>query len=415
MKHNPIGESCTRRMAKLTKFDFTSLRDPRQQNLIKFSMGALLSLVISGFAAQQATLRMIERFFWYLRRLARRHFGFGTKRAPCDTTIYNLLRRLEPEALRHTVVQQVKGAIKRREVTNDLFPEGIAAIDGKGGIVDWGVAPCKEAKQSFCDEPMSPLWYLYSQRVHLVSSSVRPCLDQEFLDTKGSEPKAFPIVLKRIVANYPGLFEIITGDAIYPSKANAEATIDLGKDYLFGLKKNQHRLWNLALKALDDVPSEAEGFERYQGKDTYRVLFRVPCPPEVSFPGAKQFISVTQTTFDDKTQSEIVDSRLFITSIAPERFSAKALMKVVRLHWGIENNGNWTMDECFDDDVRCPCKQGNGAVVVSWLRLLAFNIVAIVRSLAPKHDKGTAPGWSEIKNDILMIIIMLKEVRTIDV
>ncbi len=138
MKHNPIGKDSVLRVANSTRFDFSELAEPRQQNLIKFSMGALLSLVISGFAAQQTTLRMIERFYWYLRRPAQRHLGFGTKRAPCDTTIYNLLVRLDPAGLRHTLVQHVKRAIKRKEVTNDLFPGGIAAIDGKGGIEDWG-------------------------------------------------------------------------------------------------------------------------------------------------------------------------------------------------------------------------------------------------------------------------------------
>jgi predicted transposase YbfD/YdcC len=411
VKNNPIAEGSTRRIAKHMKFNFSELRDPRQQNLIKFSLGALLSLVIAGFAAQQSTLRMIERFYWYLRRPAQRHLGFGTKRAPCDTTIYNLLLRLDPTGLRHTLVQMVKKAVKQRAVTNDLFPGGIAAIDGKGGIEDWGSAPNEQAKQTICDADMTPVWYLFSQRVHLVSSSVCPCLDQEFLDNKSGEPRSFPTVLERIVANYPGLFEIVTGDAIYPSRANAQATLGHDKDYIFGLKKNQHRLWDLALVTLNDISSEAETFERYQGKDTSRVLFCAPCPPDVDFPGAKQFIAVVQTTFDDKHDEVIVDGRLFITSIASERFSAKALLKAVRLHWGIENNGNWTMDERFDDDVRCPCKQGNGAVVVTWLRLLAFNIVAIVRSLAPKHDKGTPPGWSEIKNDIMFIFVRWEEMR----
>ena len=40
--------------------------------------------------------------------------------------------------------------------------------------------------------------------------------------------------------------------------------------------------------------------------------------------------------------------------------------------------------------------QGNGAVVVSWLRLLAFNIAAMLRSSLPTHDGGQLTPWRRV-------------------
>jgi len=45
-----------------------------------------------------------------------------------------------------------------------------------------------------------------------------------------------------------------------------------------------------------------------------------------------------------------VDIRYYVTSLAPERADAKALLALTRGHWGIENRRHYVRDVTFDED-----------------------------------------------------------------
>jgi predicted transposase YbfD/YdcC len=45
-----------------------------------------------------------------------------------------------------------------------------------------------------------------------------------------------------------------------------------------------------------------------------------------------------------------VDIRYYVTSLAPERADAKALLALTRGHWGIENRLHYVRDVTFDED-----------------------------------------------------------------
>ena len=42
--------------------------------------------------------------------------------------------------------------------------------------------------------------------------------------------------------------------------------------------------------------------------------------------------------------------RYYVTSVRLGRFKPEQILQVVRAHWGIENNCNWTMDVVWDQD-----------------------------------------------------------------
>lgn len=118
--------------------------------------------------------------------------------------------------------------------------------------------------------------------------------------------------------------------------------------------------------------------------------------PDIDFPGARQLWRIRHTSVRNVTGTTVVDrqvtDRYFITN---QVFSPKDALTIVRLHWGIENGPNWTMDRIFGEDtVGAPCTQNDAIIVWSWLRLLAYNLVAFWRGRLKTSSDATAE-WKE--------------------
>ena len=59
--------------------------------------------------------------------------------------------------------------------------------------------------------------------------------------------------------------------------------------------------------------------------------------------GIQQLWRVRQQTFTDG-MLKAEDVRYFLSSMPPTLLSPTQQLDLVRLHWGIENGHNWTMD-----------------------------------------------------------------------
>jgi predicted transposase YbfD/YdcC len=73
-----------------------------------------------------------------------------------------------------------------------------------------------------------------------------------------------------------------------------------------------------------------------------------------------------------------------VTSLSTVELSFKHLLKLVRLHWAIENQHHWTLDVVLQEDARQPCKASSCSLeVTAWLRTLAYNLMAAWRAVLP--------------------------------
>lgn len=64
------------------------------------------------------------------------------------------------------------------------------------------------------------------------------------------------------------------------------------------------------------------------------------------------------------------------------------LLRLVRLHWAVENRHNWTLDVVLKEDDRQPCLASRSALeVVAWLRVLAYNVLSSWRARLPLEDR----------------------------
>lgn len=88
-------------------------------------------------------------------------------------------------------------------------------------------------------------------------------------------------------------------------------------------------------------------------------------PPEMGWPGAQQVCRLRRCrTQGGKTSEEVV---FLITSLPPERATAKELLSLSRAHWGIENRLHQVRDTTLREDA-CRVRKGALPQLLSALR-----------------------------------------------
>jgi predicted transposase YbfD/YdcC len=195
--------------------------------------------------------------------------------------------------------------------------------------------------------------------------------------------------------HFSRMFLIVTADAGMTCRENASLVVSEGKHYLFGLKGNQERLFALAQRWLD--PDRAHlrvhTTERRNAVRVDRELFTLAVDePELDFPGVTQIWCVRQTLYEASGRITSQEARYFLSSIPVKRLAPSEQLALVRMHWGIENGHNWTMDVMLGEDDHQPCQASRDAIeVVCWLRIIGYNLLAAWRSRGRRKDRLPQP------------------------
>jgi hypothetical protein len=80
----------------------------------------------------------------------------------------------------------------------------------------------------------------------------------------------------------------------------------------------------------------------------------------------------------------------------------RQILEVVRSHWAIENHGTWTVDVIWDEESQVWCGQGVGIHVLGLLRLMAYNLVSLLRCrylrqrAQTRAEKRSGQEWCEM-------------------
>jgi len=351
------------------------VEDPRKARNQRHAHHGLLSATAMAFACGNTCLRRVEDFAADLSARARRKLGLG--RGPSDTTLYRLLSLQRPEGLRRTAWKKLREFYDAKVIRNDLFRLGVLSCDGKSL---WASSrKTVEGAKTLHDKKHGVITStLMSERAVLTSSSVRPCLDSEIIGAGTGESPAFRKLFPRVVEEFGGLFQVVTGDAGLTCSENARLVTGAKKYYLFTLGENLHRLYALVSSMFEGALLKAHCTELRDGDRIRRELYAITVSDveELRFPGAQQVWMLRQTVMrNGEVQSEKV--RYFLSSIPPALLTPTEQLALIRLHWGIENGHNWTMDVALDEDDRQPCQLTKDAVeVVGWLRIIGYNLLA---------------------------------------
>lgn len=289
--------------------------------------------------------------------------------APSHDTFSRLFRLLDPE--------QFHDAFQRFMADFAGTRAGVVAIDGKS------------LRRSFDRAAgASPL--------HLVSawaSEERLVLGQMKVAQGGNEITAVPALLRLL--SLEGT--TVTMDAMHCQRAPAEAIMAEGGDYVMAVKANQPALHDDVKLLMDDpgAPADdsAETVDADHGRiETRRaeVLHDVEWLTQTHrWPGLAAVGKVTATREIDRHAT--TTARYYIAS---RPLSAAELNRLVRGHWGIENQLHWVLDVVMNED-QARARKDNAPENLALLRRLALNIIKRNKDKGSNRLKFKRAGWDD--------------------
>jgi hypothetical protein len=282
------------------------------------------------------------------------------------------------------------------------LPMSVVALDGKTTALPTLSHPLVQNQHP---EVGLPYGLVRTVTCSLVSAAGRPCIDAIPIPGSTNEVGHFQAAFGSLVATYGSLFDFVTYDAGGFSRANADAVIAAGKDYLFALKDEHRTMCRLAdeLLAVEDVADRTEDVLDSETTvvRSLRLLRADPSwsygdgktPEESVWPHAKAFLSVEYVKVHRGTVVER-DERMFVSSYDPKRLTPAQWLLLVRSHWGVENNNHHTFDTAFAEDDR-PWIEADpqGMLAVLLLRRIAYTLLALFRAVTLRSDDHRAMRW----------------------
>jgi predicted transposase YbfD/YdcC len=319
--------------------------DPRQARGRRYSLPALLLLVVAGLLCQVTGLRAIARWGKLRAPLLAPALGIPRGTMPSPATLARVLQHLDAQDLDERLTLWLR-------THTPLAPgEGIA-VDGKTlrGVPD-GLH----------------LLAAYAHQAQVVVA-------QEAVASKENEITAAP----RVLAHVPVGGQVVTGDAELAQRELSRQVLEQGGDYFWVVKDNQPTL-RADIALLFDEPPPGEEFamvhqdHRHGGRQERRRLWASAALQDyLPWPGVRQVCKVERTvTCRSKVRQEVVYG---VTSLSPERATARRLLGLSRGHWGIENGLHWVRDVIYGED-RCRIQRGQAPRVWASLRNLALGVL----------------------------------------
>ncbi len=146
------------------------------------------------------------------------------------------------------------------------------------------------------------------------------------------------------------------------------------------------------------VPWETSHHEVGHGRDITWTLRAMPAPNWVieQWPGSATIIAVRSQGIRDGRPVD--ETRYYVTSL---RTSAKALLRLVRNRWSIENSWHWVRDVTLSEDTH-RYRETNGVQIVAMLRSMAIN------SLRLQGIWSVTEGIAALAHDIKGLLMLLE-------
>ena len=408
------GRGLRRRMgllaARLPELDLDAVVDPRAREG-KWSLAQILRATLVGLMAGCRSLWEAERLTADLSVAARRQLGL--KRRLADTTARDALCKLSLDELRAALHRLVKAAWRRKALQSTL-PVSVVALDGKVTAL-----PCLNQRfiQTNTADNGVPYGLVRTVTAALVSAPGRPCIDVVPIPAATNEMGHFQTAFSSVRETYGGLFDVVTYDAGALSEANGAAVVEANKEYVFRLRGDQRTMYKLAEEHLAFAPAAERTIDVLDSRTTVtRTLTLLAVDPSWSYGNGKgpdESVWTHARTFlridSEKVQDGVViesETRMSVSSMAPDRLTPKQWMHLVRAHWGVENNNHHTLDTAFAEDERPWIEaDANGMLAVLVLRRIAYTILALYRSVTTRSDAGRATRWRDLMRSIYDALI----------
>jgi predicted transposase YbfD/YdcC len=233
-------------------------------------------------------------------------------------------------------------------------------------------------------------------------------LGQVKVDEKSNEITAIPQLLEAL--EIAGC--IVTIDAMGCQTEIAEKIIDREANYVLALKENQGNLYEDVVRLFEDLESSQYkayefDYDKTVNKDHGRIEIRECWTISDlgvlrhlrGFANWKNLATVSRIRSERRIgEEQSCEDRYHIASLT----GAKRILKIVRSHWGIENELHWTLDIAFDED-RCRVRKDHGPENFALLRHIALNLLKQEKTCKRGiKGKRLLAGWNQ---DYLLMVL----------
>lgn len=438
---------------RLNDMALDEVPDPRHSPNITYTLPALLKLILLSITSGAGAARAAHRRSRQLK--PQQLHALGLPNAVAHNTISELLPRLSCYALNLANEAFIK-AEKRRGNLNPSggLPFHVVAIDGKCLMIykwhhlvhltrtTWRkihkahpihvIHPPFDAQdrephvfevyclltcyfhdvQLVCPSQGLPYGKLMVHRATLVSTKAAVGLMQRSIYALTNEMGMLLSTLQSVLVAFgqTDLCSMFVMDAGNSCLKGADWLRAHRREYFMTIKANHGQLFKHAVEVLGDAEhpkrrADLTMREHRGGKD---VLYRVwQTPLDKGFGAwthARQLVRVERIVAGDQAADISVGNRYYVSSKPMVELSPSVGLRLSRVYWRCENEGHWTADAVLEEDTLKGrlSKHPVGVVVAGWLRMMAQNVLAVLRSLSRTDAKGTRPSWKETMEYVLV-------------
>ena len=398
MKRRHVLQICRWLRDRLPELKFHTVNDPRARSGRRWKLQTLLQACTVGLMAGCQNLWQLEWLTDDMSLGARRLLRVS-RRIP-DTTLRDVLCRLDPDELRTCLHRLIKAAWRRKALATDEFPFHIVALDGKSVTLPcWDTQYCQRVIHDVTHQAFG---LLRTVTCALVSARGRPCIDAIPIDARTNEMGMFKHAFDELIRVYAKLFRVVSYDAGGASEANARHVVEHGKDYIMRIKGNQGVMKSFAKQIFADKEHVSETQDwRDNATCIIRRLFIVPLRKHdrknaVVWKHTRSLIKVEVYRQENHSTVEKIEERYYATSMWPKEMTGQQWLKAIRAHWGVENNNHCTLDKEFREDTKPWIKESpRGALAVLILRRIAYSLLTLRRSVTLRSEDNRLMRWAD--------------------
>lgn len=338
----------------------------------------------------------------------------GVVGSPSDTSLDRTLRLLNPGELGSVIAEQVREAHRSKQFPVDpRLGISLVAIDGK--VIGTGKEPFHPEAQAQGPEGKGPPYVLRVLRAMLTSTDVKPQIGQCLVPAATNEAGTFRPFVESLIQEYgrTNLLECFTVDAGFTNLEDLRWLNGEGLGFIASLKGNQPRLLEGAQRLLGQGEiAPPGGWECVvETVDTGRRVTRFFArTPEIKTSNTEWEFLRSAWRIRQKVVHggrETWEDRYFLTNLPWNRLKPEQAVRAVVSHWGIENAGNWTLDVYWGEDRGAWVRSGTGMEVCAILRLLAYNLVRLLRHRMLRSSARDPLPYRRLFERIRMAIVLM--------
>jgi predicted transposase YbfD/YdcC len=330
----------------------------------------------------------------------------------------------------------VKAEHRRGNLEPTVLPIRTAAIDGKNVAtlrwhdlcrvmdLDPNTAKPKHVKkrlkkefphvQLCIPEEGEPYALARVHTVTLISARAANCIYQRPIEGCTNEIGAMPALLKELRAAY-GRTEIVamlTTDAGNTSLNTATMTVEKLRLHYFSQIKSTHGEIHKEAVRLLGRRRESTADDSYNDtQNGYVVTYHI-WHEELSEDGwldwthARQLVRVQRVAEHPTTGHKTIGNRYYVSSRTSSVLKPTDALTISRGHWRCEEETHWTTDVVLQEDRRrlAWSRHPHGVFVVSVLRMMALNILAVARKLSRLGYTKETPTWQQVAEHFLLVL-----------